>query len=136
MEQGTSSEIVGGAGAVYFSVDGRREASICRPLGNVSNNIAEYEAALDALRRVSRRSEMHVLIEMDSLLVCNQVRGDFAVRTNALRMVFREASRLIHQIRRRGVNLLVRHIFREYNQEADALANRGADGIHESQNWG
>ena len=42
---------------------------------------------------------------------------------------------LIVQLRHAGKTLRIHHIYREFNREADALANRGADGENDQMNW-
>ena len=125
-----------GAGAAYFRRGSEVIAWCCTCLGeSVTNNIAEYEGILIALRRIDRIMHDSGVIEADSLLVVNQLLGRFAVRNENLKPYFREAMVLIRRIRDRGVLLDFRHIYREFNEVADQLANDGADGNNTSNQW-
>ena len=118
-----------GAGAAYFGRGSDVLAWCCTCLGEaVTNNIAEYEGILIALRRIDRIMHDSSVIEADSLLVVNQLLGRFAVRNANLKPDFREAMALIRRIRKRGALLEFRYIYREFNQIVDQLANDGADG--------
>ena len=72
-----------------------------------------------------------VLFEVDSLLIARQIQvlgsGKFACRSEALAPRLAECIHVGKDLDARGVRWLVRHIYREYNQTADALANQAID---------
>ena len=72
-----------------------------------------------------------VLFEVDSLLVARQVQvfgvGKFACRSANLIPRLLHCIRVGQQLDARGIPWRIRHIYREYNQTADALANEAID---------
>lgn len=94
-----------------------------------TNNRAEYEALVRALECAFRSCRgRDVEVRGDSLLVVNQMRGDWKVRTPALVEVHRHATSLV---RGSGVRVTFAHVPRAANGAADWLANRGVCGINE-----
>ena len=100
-----------------------------------SNNIAEYTALECILLRVVRNSCPHVIVELDSLLVCHQVLGIWRCRSAVLRPYFNRCWSLMDRASSSGILVQLHHIYREHNTDADALANLGADGLSDSLNW-
>ena len=90
-------------------------------LGEMTNNMAEYEALVRALRKVDNSAEA-VCVYTDSLLVANQVLGKYRLKSEGLRPYLEEALRLIGALPR----LTVKYIPREGNRIADKLAKDGA----------
>ena len=115
----------GPAGAgVYIEAEADRPAEEhFEPLGNATNNVAEYRALLLALRRAADRGDSDVAIASDSLLLVEQMRGRFKVKAPHLKPLFAEALQRAKAFRR----FSIRHVRREENVEADRLANLGAD---------
>ena len=75
------------------------------------------------------------VLQMDSMLVTNQLCGRWHVVASDLVPYFRQANALLNRIRRRGVVIEIVHIYREFNKDADAKANMGADGTDAQHNW-
>ena len=105
------------------------------PCNQVSNNIAEYIGSLMILQRVVRQDGHHCVLQMDSLLVAVQLNGIWRVLEPDLIPYFRRCRALLRDSRLSGKRIDVVHIYREHNGDADAEANRDADGIHEELNW-
>ena len=123
-----------GWGAAYWSPDGILLGTARGYLGTaVSNNVAEYcglkEGMLRALDIASPRTT--VCFEVDSSLVARQMQvfgiGKFACRSPDLRQWFLDCVRLGWRLEDNQVTWLIRHIYREFNQVADALANEAID---------
>lgn len=88
-----------------------------------TNNVAEYAALVLALHEILRRRwQGPVHIHADSLLVVKQMNGQFRVKDPLLQYWHRLATKLRMQI-----SCSLSHVRREYNQQADALANKGLD---------
>ena len=114
----------GGAGIVIRDPSG---AVVCRGgafLGEVTNNVAEYEALLWGLRAAGALGARHVRVRADSELVVKQMRGEYRVKNAGLKPLFLEAQSL----RRRFDSTSFEHVVRAENAEADALANEAMDG--------
>jgi len=95
-------------------------------LGEMTNNMAEYEALVRALKRVEGASVDTVRVYTDSLLVANQVLGKYRMKNEGLRPYLEEVRKLI---RGRSSRTVVKHIPREGNRIADKLAKNAASGI-------
>ena len=133
--QGQRGEVKSGAGAVFYGTGASVEAWVCTCLGDMSNNVAEYIGALLVLDRIERTSPSHSVLQMDSMLVVNQLQGCWRIIAPDLIPYFRQANALIGRIRQRGLLIEFAHIYREFNKDADAKANLGADGADTQHNW-
>ena len=88
-----------------------------------TNNVAEYAALSLALHELLKRKwpgPIHV--HADSLLVVKQMNREFRVKDPLLQYWHQLATKLRVQ-----VPCSLTHVRREYNQQADALANKGLD---------
>jgi len=105
------------------------------PAGS-SNNIAEYSALLCILQRVLREAHALTHVQLDSLLVVRQINGAWRCLNPTLQGYWNDCHRLLDSARGQGCRISIDHIYREYNADADALANRGADGESAASiNW-
>ena len=94
-------------------------------LGITTNNFAEYSAVLNALEYVFKnfkKNPMEISFYMDSKLVVEQLSGRFKIKS--LNLI-----PLILKIKQLEENLKVtyQHVRREFNKEADFLANQALD---------
>ncbi len=92
-------------------------------LGRTTNNQAEYQAAILGLERAVALGAKEVEVLADSELLVKQANGDYRVKNIDLQHRFRELKRLEREIGR----VHYRHVRREMNKAADALANRAMD---------
>jgi ribonuclease HI len=113
---------VAGAG-VYFEVDGQPWRGLYEYLGHQTNNFAEYSALLRALRYSLENGMLRLSVCSDSELLVKQLRGVYRVKNPALQRLHAEAEQLIGRFER----FSIRHVPREQNKKADALANRAQD---------
>ena len=112
-----------GVGIVIEDDQGMRLWGGFRYLGTATNNKAEYLALIDGLQKVSEWSPDKLEVCMDSELVVKQLLGQYKVRDSELLRLHRQADKLL-----RGFpKFSVRHVPREKNRGADALANRAID---------
>jgi len=111
-----------GAGFV-IEVHGDVVCSAGRFLGEVTNNIAEYEALIWGLENVRALGYTQVSVLADSELLVKQVNGVYKVKNDGLKPLCARALALL-----RGFNSFeVGHVRREYNKAADAMANAAMD---------
>ncbi|MDB5189654.1 MAG: ribonuclease [Parcubacteria group bacterium] len=122
-----------GAGAVVFDTLGKRVVEVADYLGVATNNIAEYEAILRGLTKL-RDEYLHehlqgckVTIKMDSKLVIEQLKGNYKVKHPNLVPRYLEVKNLIA---RSFPDVEYIHVRREFNKDADALANKAMDKGH------
>jgi ribonuclease HI len=112
-----------GFGVHVAAPDGRTVAELYGHLGRATNNVAEYQGLLHALRWALARRTGNVVIFSDSELLVRQMAGRYRVKNPGLRPLHREASELMAQL----PSVRIQHVPREENREADALANRALD---------
>lgn len=111
-----------GAGFVV-EVDGEIVCRGGRFLGSVTNNVAEYEALVWGLENVRELGHDEVTVFADSELLVKQVNGAYRVKNEGLKPLFVRALRLLREF----AKWEVKHVRREQNTEADAMANEAMD---------
>ncbi len=92
-------------------------------LGIATNNVAEYNGLLAALRYAAAHGHRQVRIRADSELLVRQMRGEYRVKHAGLKPLFLEACALIRRIG----DVTFEHVRREFNKDADRLSNLGMD---------
>ena len=102
---------------------GRVLARIGEGLGIATNNVAEYRAVLAGLRRAAELKATHVLVRSDSKLLIEQLLGRFRVKNPTLVRLHSEVRALVP----RFADAQFEHVPREFNKQADRLANQGVD---------
>lgn len=115
----------GPAGFGVHAVDGKGRvvAEHFGFIGVATNNVAEYQALVHAFRLAAARGARRIEIRSDSELVVKQMNGVYKVKHPDMITLWRQASTL-----RRGFAAVeIRHVRREQNKEADALANQAMD---------
>lgn len=112
-----------GVGVYFQDRAGAPLQSIARYIGRATNNTAEYQALLVALARAREVGVKHLRVFSDSELLVNQVNGRYRTTVPHLQQYLQEAIRLMREIGR----VDVAHVRREFNKEADALANEAMD---------
>jgi ribonuclease HI len=112
-----------GIGVMMSDAGGEVVERLHRGIGETTNNVAEYRALLLALERALETGATDVTVCSDSELLVRQLQGRYRVKHPALQPLFAKARELISALRR----FEIRHVPRELNADADALANRGID---------
>lgn len=107
-----------GIGIVINFEDGNKK-HIKKYLGIATNNQAEYNALINALKNLSEYSSDSITIYTDSQLVANQINQLWKVKDPDLRILYSEAKELFNRFQ----NIKIQHIRREKNKEADRVAN-------------
>jgi ribonuclease HI len=92
-------------------------------IGVATNNVAEYRALVDGLRRASELGVSDLEVVSDSELIVKQMRGEYRVKNEALRLLHREAGTLADTIAR----VTYTAVRREQNELADRLVNEALD---------
>jgi ribonuclease HI len=112
-----------GIGVSITDRDGRLVDEIAEGIGETTNNVAEYTAAIRGLRRAAELGASQVHLRSDSKLLIEQLSGRYKVRAAHLQDLYREA--MGEAVGFEAVRY--EHVRRELNREADRLANRGVD---------
>jgi ribonuclease HI/predicted nucleic acid-binding Zn-ribbon protein len=89
----------------------------------ITNNVAEYTALLRGLEAAAAAGVRRLLVRLDSELAVRQLRGEYKVRNPGLRPLFEAAQ----ELQARFESFRIKHVRREENQRADALANAALD---------
>jgi ribonuclease HI len=117
-----------GYGVYIEGPDGAPIAELHGGLGVATNNVAEYNGLLAALRWAKEHGHTTVHIKADSLLIVEQMRGRFKVKHPGLQALHAKARLLAYDVGR----VTFEHVRRELNQEADRLSNLGMDEAEET----
>ena len=112
-----------GYGVRIEADDGTMVEELYGALGIATNNVAEYNALLAALRYAVQHGHRDVRIKADSELLVKQMRGEYRVKHEGLKPLFLQACALIRQIGQ----VSFEHVRRELNKDADRLSNLGMD---------
>ena len=119
---------------------GEPYAHFRQAIGKASNNVAEYEGLKTGMQRAKRVGDKSVVFEVDSKLVAKHMahKDAWTCKTEDLKPLYRACRKLGEELKERGIEWEVRHIYREYNQSADSLANEALDdeeGNGPSEHW-
>ncbi len=112
---GWGAYIVDNAGTVLAELSGA--------LGVATNNVAEYHGLIAALQWAADNDVTVLAIKGDSLLLVEQMRGNYKVKNEGLKPLHMKARMLVMQIG----NVSFAHVPREKNKDADRLSNVGMD---------
>lgn len=112
-----------GIGVQITTPDGAVVAEIARGIGEATNNVAEYTAAIEGLTLARELGAQAVTVRSDSQLLVNQLTGRYRVKTPHLQPLHRRVRNLVAGFDR----VSFEHVGRELNGEADRLANEGVD---------
>ncbi len=112
-------------GAVAYDEDGKVLFELSEYLGIETNNYAEYKAAIEAFRKLKDLGKSRESIELlaDSKLLIEQIKGNWKVKHPNIKPLFAELKNLVSGFK----EVSFRHIARDKNKKADALANRALD---------
>ena len=112
-----------GWGAYIVDAEGTVLAELSGALGVATNNVAEYHGLIAALQWAVDHDITAIAIKGDSLLLVEQMRGNYRVKNEGLKPLHMKARMLVMQIG----NVSFAHVPREKNQDADRLSNVGMD---------
>jgi ribonuclease HI len=117
-----------GYGVVITRDDEELVAEFGGALGRTTNNVAEYQALLAALRFAVEGSHKRLLVRSDSQLLVRQMKGEYRVKHPGLQPLHREALRLASRLD----SVKFEYIPRALNGRADWLANQAMDEAERS----
>ena len=111
-----------GIGVVFFE-DKTLIRKLFKFIGNTTNNVAEYTALIYALQEALIERYENITIKSDSELLTRQLRGEYKVKNENLKLIY---DQFLH-LSRGFANINVISIRREDNKLADNLANKAID---------
>ncbi|MGZ8764487.1 MAG: ribonuclease HI family protein [Acidimicrobiia bacterium] len=97
--------------------------SISERIGVATNNVAEYQALVRALEVADELGAHRVRVRADSQLLIRQLEGQYRVKNAGLRPLYEQARGLLA----RYDDVVLEHVPREDNAEADMLVNAALD---------
>lgn len=117
-----------GSGAIIRNEVGETVATVSEFLGVATNNVAEYTAVLRALEKLAamleaKASEAEVRVCMDSMLVVKQMTGEWKLKHPGLKPLAARVSELVRLFK----SVSFEHVYRDFNKDADRLANEAMD---------
>lgn len=112
-----------GWGAYILAADGTVLAELHGALGVATNNVAEYNGLLGALDWALGHGVSRLDVKADSLLLVEQMKGNYKVKNEGLKPLHAKARLLAAQLGR----VTYTHVPREQNKDADRLSNVGMD---------
>ena len=92
-------------------------------IGMQTNNVAEYTALVNGLRRAAELGVTEVEVVSDSELMVKQMRGEYKIKNAALRELSLEVTRLARGFE----HVTYTAVRREHNELADRLVNDALD---------
>jgi ribonuclease HI len=112
-----------GYGVVVRDHSGRKVAELSEYIGRKTNNVAEYNGLLAALRYALQHGPKALKVVSDSELMVLQIKGIYKVKNEALRELYQQARQHIAELEW----FTIEHALRDKNQHADRLANQAMD---------
>lgn len=113
----------GGAGVVIRNADGEIVFEAGFFLGRVTNNQAEYTGLIKALEIAERSGIDEIEFNSDSELMVKQIHGDYRVKNEGLKPLYDDVMTKLARVKK----WQIRHVRREQNKDADAIANAAMD---------
>lgn len=110
-------------GVVFKNTAGKTLKRLAEPIGETTNNVAEYYALLAALTCALEQAWRRLKVQTDSELLAHQLDGRYRVRQAHLKPLHEEAQHLIARLDLFTVEAVPRKLTRE----ADKLANAALD---------
>ena len=103
--------------------DGTLVEEFSEAIGHATNNVAEYRGLLAALEWAKSHGCRELHVRSDSLLLVQQMLGNYKVKNAGLQPLHAKARLLAHEIGR----VTFEHVGRAHNAHADRLANAAMD---------
>ncbi|GAB3189508.1 reverse transcriptase-like protein [Nesterenkonia suensis] len=122
---------IAGAGALVRDTEGRILATKATPIGQASNNVAEYTGLIDGLTLVREIDpQATVEVRMDSKLVVEQMSGRWKIKHADMKRLAHQAAQILPLM-----NVTFTWIPRAKNGDADALSNEAMDAAAAGVDW-
>ena len=112
-----------GFGVRVEAQDGTLIEEFAESIGTATNNVAEYSALLAALEWATRHGHRQLHVRSDSLLLVQQMLGNYKVKNAGLQPLHAKARTLARALG----TVTFEHVGRARNAHADRLANSAMD---------
>lgn len=111
-----------GIGVVIYDENGEIIETHKEYIGKATNNVAEYRALIEGLRRAKKYEPEKIESRLDSELVKKQVTGEYKCKDENMRALLEQVRELVF-----FKNVTFTHVPRAQNKLADKLANEAMD---------
>jgi ribonuclease HI len=108
---------------VLETEDGHVLAAHGEAIGRATNNVAEYSGLVAGMAKAAELGVRELEVVSDSELLVKQMRGDYRVKNEALRVLWEEAN----DLERRFAKVRYTAVRRAHNELADRLVNEALD---------
>jgi ribonuclease HI len=112
-----------GFGVRVEDADGTLIEEFAESIGTATNNVAEYRGLLAALEWAKRHGRDQLHVRSDSLLLVQQMLGNYKVKNAGLQPLHARARLLAQDVG----SVTFEHVGRAKNAHADRLANAAMD---------
>lgn len=109
----------GAAGVVLKDSSGKILKELGTYLGVCTNNEAEYKALIKGLQVAAEKKALNLKCYLDSELVVKQLRGEYKVKSDKLRVFYNQVKKLEGSFSR----IEYHYVSRKKNVRADKLVN-------------
>jgi ribonuclease HI len=110
-------------GYVLETEDGHVLAAHGEAIGRATNNVAEYRGLVEGMAKAAELGVTDLEVVSDSELLVKQMRGEYKVKNEALRALWKEAE----DLERRFDKVRYTAVRRAHNELADRLVNEALD---------
>lgn len=111
---------------VYIQKNEQTYVELKSYLGQQTNNYAEYAGIIAALEWLKDSGHKIATLRSDSELLIKQLKGQYKVKSETLKPLYLKAKALLAENK---LQVQFEHIRREYNKQADSLANQALDEL-------
>lgn len=99
--------------------DNEEIATVSKAIGIATNNIAEYTALLEGLKKAISLGYHNIQVMADSELMIKQLNKEYKVKNPDIKVIYDQIQTLIKDLK----TIKFTHVRREKNVRADELAN-------------
>ena len=103
--------------------DGHVLAAHGEAIGHATNNVAEYSGLVAGMTKAAELGVRELEVVSDSELLVKQMRGEYKVKNETLRVLWEEAN----ELERRFAKVRYTAVRRAHNELADSLVNEALD---------
>ena len=103
--------------------DGHVLAAHGEAIGHATNNVAEYSGLVAGMTKAAELGVRELEVVSDSELLVKQMRGEYKVKNETLRVLWEEAN----ELERRFAKVRYTAVPRAHNELADSLVNEALD---------
>ncbi len=110
-------------GCTILDSEGEEIFTVSERIGIATNNVAEYTALVQGLKKALNEKISNIKVKADSELMVKQMKGQYKVKNLALKDLWIQAQKVSKEFE----SFSIEHVRREQNSRADELANLALD---------